>query len=134
MYVLSIHPPLSVQLIPNSSPGLFEIKICPQSAYKIHPDFIEIIGNILTQVPNSHLVLLQARKQGWTEMLQNRMIYKLTTEVYERIHFVPRTDSASFLQLIGSADIMLHPFPFGGSKTSADGIAAAVGVCRWLRN
>jgi len=108
--------------------GNTTVYICPQSAYKIHPDFIETIGNILTQVPNSHLVLLQARKQGWTEMLQNRMIYKLTTEVYERIHFVPRTDSASFLQLIGSADIMLHPFPFGGSKTSADGIAAGLPV------
>jgi len=30
--------------------------------------------------------------------------------------------SMPFLKMISVADVMLHPFPFGGSKTSADAL------------
>lgn len=37
---------------------------------------------------------------------------------------VPRTSSGGeFHTLLASADVILHPFPFGGSKTSADGLS-----------
>lgn len=42
-----------------------------------------------------------------------------------RVHFVPRFDAGEkYLQLLAVADVVLHPFPFGGSRTSAEGEAA----------
>lgn len=37
---------------------------------------------------------------------------------------LPRTSAGEeFNRLLASADVILHPFPFGGSKTAADGLA-----------
>ena len=47
----------------------------------------------------------------------------------DRIVMVPRVGSSDdFLRLVGCADVMLHPFPFGGSKTAADSVTMAVPV------
>lgn len=44
-----------------------------------------------------------------------------------KVFFVPRTVSGeAFSSLLASADVVLHPFPFGGSKTSADALAVGV--------
>ncbi len=37
---------------------------------------------------------------------------------------MPRT--REYFHLLASADVVLHPFPFGGSKTSADALALGV--------
>lgn len=48
---------------------------------------------------------------------------------YTQVFFVPRTVSgAAFSSLLASADVVLHPFPFGGSKTSADALAVGVSL------
>lgn len=41
-----------------------------------------------------------------------------------QVKILPRTSAGhEFHRLLASADVILHPFPFGGSKTSADGLA-----------
>lgn len=41
-----------------------------------------------------------------------------------QIKVVPRTSAGpEFHSLLASADVLLHPFPFGGSKTAADGLS-----------
>ena len=47
----------------------------------------------------------------------------------ERVLFLPRQRPGDdYLRLLGLADVLLHPFPFGGSRTSADGLALGVPV------
>jgi len=41
---------------------------------------------------------------------------------------IDRSRWACLLQAVGAADVLLHPFPFGGSKTSSDGLAMGVPV------
>lgn len=42
----------------------------------------------------------------------------------QQVRMLKRTPAGTeFHRLLASADVILHPFPFGGSKTSADGIA-----------
>ena len=108
-------------------PGMV-VYVCPQSTFKIHPDFIDVVQAILKRIPHAHLIFLKGRKKRWTNMLQQRLEIKLPQDVYMRVHFLPRMSRLHYLRLVGEADIMLHPFPFGGSKTSADGIAAGVPV------
>lgn len=48
-----------------------------------------------------------------------------------QIRMLPRTSAgAEFHNLLASADVILHPFPFGGSKTAADGLA--LGTMKYL--
>ncbi|CAN0540848.1 unnamed protein product, partial [Scytosiphon promiscuus] len=40
------------------------------------------------------------------------------------VRILPRTSAGQeFHSLLFAADVVLHPFPFGGSKTAADGIS-----------
>ncbi len=97
--------------------------VCAQSLFKLHPHYDEIIQKILEGTPNSYLVLLQGRRPTWTEMIQNRMKSTMSSSVFKRIYFTPRVgNSNDYLRILNKADIILHPFPFGGSKTSADAI------------
>ena len=97
--------------------------ICAQSLFKLHPHYDTIIQKILEATPNSYLVLLQGRRQTWTEMIKTRMKSTMTNDVFKRIFFTRRVGSSNdYLRVLNKADIILHPFPFGGSKTSADGI------------
>ena len=107
------------------------VYICPQSSFKLHPHFDVAVAKILRRVPHGHIVFLDARRPQWTRLMQERMQNHTMIDVYAegRVHFVPRVaGSDAFVLLLQRADIMLHPFPFGGSKTSADGIAVGLPV------
>ena len=51
---------------------------------------------------------------------------------YDRVIFYPRLpNSDTFMSFISVADVLLHPFPFDGSKTAADGLAMGIPVVTW---
>ena len=51
---------------------------------------------------------------------------------YDRVLFYPRSPHSDvFLSFISCADVILHPFPFDGSKTSADAIALGIPFVTW---
>ena len=51
---------------------------------------------------------------------------------YDRVIFYPRLpNSDTFMSFISVVDVLLHPFPFDGSKTSADGLAMGIPVVTW---
>jgi hypothetical protein len=53
-------------------------------------------------------------------------------EAFERVIFYPRSpNSDHFLSMISVVDVMLHPFPFDGSKTSADSLAMGLPMVTW---
>ena len=51
---------------------------------------------------------------------------------FDRVIFYPRLpNSDTFMSFISVVDVLLHPFPFDGSKTSADGLAMGIPVVTW---
>ncbi|ETW08008.1 hypothetical protein H310_02386 [Aphanomyces invadans] len=101
------------------------VYMCPQSVYKFVPEFDSVLAEILATDPHGHLVLLEARYALWTQQFQTRLRSAMynATDLWSRVHFLPRVGgSAPFLKLLSVADVVLHPFPFGGSKTSADAL------------
>jgi protein O-GlcNAc transferase len=96
--------------------------MCAQSSYKLHPLFDEAVVGVLRAAPDSHLVLLEGRRAAWTRAVRQRL-ERRAPEVLHRIHWIPRVSSEDYLELVAAADVVLHPFPFGGSRTSADAIA-----------
>ena len=69
------------------------------------------------------IVLLQsANSESKTELVKRRLRSNLPQAMYDRVIFVPRVTSHDFHLLLQISDVLLHPFPFGGSKTSSDAI------------
>jgi hypothetical protein len=53
---------------------------------------------------------------------------ELADGIFGRIRFLPRVFTDDFMRLLASSSVVLHPFPFGGSKTSSDAIAAGSAI------
>lgn len=43
--------------------------------------------------------------------------------LWARVHVVPRQHPSNFSKLLDSADVVLHPFPFDGSRTASESLA-----------
>jgi hypothetical protein len=62
------------------------------------------------------------RRPRWTEIYLTRLQNALGPELSRRLHMIERVSSEQFPALLKIADVILHPFPFDGSKTSADAL------------
>eukprot|EP01038_Epipyxis_sp_PR26KG_P006209 gene6209-8553_t len=98
------------------------IYLLPQSVFKIHPLYDDILRRIVIAEPNSHLVVTGGRREHWTELYMQRLYDCFGKQYRDRIHLIERVSSERFNNLLEIADVILHPFPFDGSKTSADAL------------
>ncbi len=102
------------------------VYFCPQSVFKMHPLFDKVMAEILHRNPHGHIFVTGGRKEEWTKIYMNRLHESLGFELSKRLHMIPRVSSEQFIGLLSIADALLHPFPFDGSRTSADGILAGI--------
>ncbi len=103
------------------------VYLCPQSVFKMHPLYDQILANILLRNPRGHVVVTGGRKLRWSAVYLHRLLYTLhnvNPSLHLRLHIINRVSSEKFLGLLTIADVILHPFPFDGSRTSADGLIA----------
>jgi predicted O-linked N-acetylglucosamine transferase (SPINDLY family) len=100
---------------------------CPQTLFKIHPDFDELLGGILRRDPHGILVLIEGRYPNWQRLLAQRFERTLA-DVHQRIHFVPRLGRAGFLQLLAISDVVLDPIHFGGGNSSYEALALGIPI------
>ncbi|RYG70054.1 hypothetical protein EON64_01205 [archaeon] len=104
------------------------VYMLPQSLFKLHPLFDFVIVQLLVATPaNVHFLCTGGRQQAWTEAFRARLLSRFAAvdraeDFWTRVHFAERVSSENFLNLLLLADVILHPFPFDGSRTSADAI------------
>jgi hypothetical protein len=98
--------------------------VLPQSVFKIHPLYDLALRDIVAASPHAHLVVTGGRRPRWTEIYVTRLQAALGPELSQRLHVIKRVSSEQFTALLAVADVILHPFPFDGSKTSADALHA----------
>jgi predicted O-linked N-acetylglucosamine transferase (SPINDLY family) len=96
--------------------------LCPQSLYKLHPDFDEVIAGVLRADQHGRVFLINGIQQHWTELLVRRF-QKTIPDVVERIHFLPRLTSPDFHCLLAGADVILDPLYWSGGITTLDALA-----------
>jgi protein O-GlcNAc transferase len=106
------------------------IYICPQNLFKFHPDMDELIGGILRRDRRGRLVAIEGRIGRWTELLERRWASSMP-DVMDRIVFLPRMDSAEYMNLIEVSDAMLDTLHFNGMNTSLDALAVGTPVVTW---
>ncbi|CAM9227031.1 unnamed protein product, partial [Pylaiella littoralis] len=100
------------------------VYMCAQSIFKLHPRFDTAAKGVLEASISNHIVFTEGRKPKWTATFRERLRSTVGNEMMTRVIFVPRT--TEYFSLLASAEVALHPFPFGGSKTSADALALGV--------
>jgi len=103
------------------------IYACPQSLFKLHPEFDDLLGGILRGDPRGTLVLSQGAGPHVTQQLRKRFATTLP-DVVDRIHFVAKLKRPDFLSLLAVADVLLDPLHFGGGNTSYEGLAFGVPI------
>lgn len=105
--------------LPAKESGVF-LYILPQSTFKIHPLYDLVLREILAADPRIHIAVTGGRRPAWTAKYLHRLRYNLGPVYASRLHVIERVSSENFYSLLRLADGVLHPFPFDGSRTSAD--------------
>ncbi len=100
---------------------------CPQTLFKFHPDFDEVLAAILQQDPLAEIILLEGRLPEWTHRLRRRFRRTLP-EQGQRVRFLPALPRPDFLALLAASDVVLDPLHFGGGNSSLEAIAVGAPV------
>lgn len=104
--------------------------VCPQSLFKLHPDFDPVLDRILAEDPKAEIVLIAGEHDYWADLLRRRFARRFPDAV-TRVRFLPRLTHRQFMLLLRTADILLDPPRFGGGKSSLEMFAAGRAVVTW---
>lgn len=102
---------------------------CPQSLFKIHPDFDPVLAEIVRRDPDARLVFLEGLAPEWAEALRTR--WSRFPELVARAVFLPRVPSTDFLSLLAVMDVLLDPPHFGSGNTLYEAMAVGTPVVTW---
>jgi predicted O-linked N-acetylglucosamine transferase (SPINDLY family) len=106
------------------------IYVCPQTLFKLHPQFDPVLADILRRDPDGQLVLIEGRAANWTRLLKERFAREMS-DVADRIRWLPSLANQDFLNLLSLVDVALDPFPFGGGNTSYEALGMGTLVVTW---
>jgi uncharacterized protein (TIGR03032 family) len=101
--------------------------LCPQTLFKFHPEFDEVLAGILRRDPRGQLALIEGRTANWTQQLKGRF-ERVMPDVTARIRWLPALPNRDFLHVLAGADVMLDPLHFGGGNTSYEALLAGTPI------
>ena len=104
--------------------------VCPQSLFKLHPDFDAVLADLLRRDRRGRVVLIDGLSAQWTRSLCERFVRSFG-DVSDRVQFVSRLSSQSFQNLLRAADALLDPFHFGGGNSTYEALALGVPIVTW---
>jgi predicted O-linked N-acetylglucosamine transferase (SPINDLY family) len=107
--------------------GARHLYVCPQTLFKLHPAFDEMLGEILRRDSEGEVLLIEGAPASWTELVRRRLRTNLGA-VADRIRFLPRMPGPDFMSLIAAADVMLDTTHFCGGNTSYEAFALGTPV------
>ncbi len=110
----------------GAEPGQ-RVYFCPQTLFKIHPDFDSILGDILRRDGHAVLTLIEFGPSHWKRTLMQRF-ERTISDVADRIRFLPQQSTADYVNLLKAADAVLDTLHFGGGISTMDAFAAAVPI------
>jgi predicted O-linked N-acetylglucosamine transferase (SPINDLY family) len=126
-------PALPARPKPRSAFGLPDdarLYVCPQSLFKIHPDFDRVLVELLRRDPQGLVVLLSGRDRNLDALLRRRL-QGVGPEVVGRIRFLRQMPLPDFLSLVMVSDVMLDPLHYSGGNTSLEAFALGTPIVTW---
>jgi predicted O-linked N-acetylglucosamine transferase (SPINDLY family) len=100
---------------------------CPQSLYKLHPDFDGYLAEILRQDPRGWVVLIGGIQPRWLETFKLRFA-EGNSDVSDRLVFLPHLSTSEYLSLLSHCAVSLDPIHFGGANTSMEAFTMGLPV------
>lgn len=109
-------------------PATGHLYLCPQSAFKIHPDNDALLAEVLAADPRGQLIFLEDFDRPLTACLRERLGRAFAARGVDpaRARFLPRVGHADYLRLNAACDAMLDTLRWSGGNTSLDAIAAGL--------
>jgi predicted O-linked N-acetylglucosamine transferase (SPINDLY family) len=101
--------------------------VCPQTLFKLHPDFDAILGGILERDPKGLVILIAGQFQEFTDRLRARFARTLAAHAH-RIVFLSFMPFERFMQLLCVADVILDTPHFNGMNSSLQAFASGTPV------
>ena len=126
-------PRLPARLKPRSAFGLPDdahLYVCPQSLFKIHPDFDRALVDLLRRDPKGLVVLLSGRDRNLDALLRRRLA-AAGADVAARFRFLRQMPLPDFLSLVACSDVMLDPLHYSGGNTSLEAFALGTPIVTW---
>jgi protein O-GlcNAc transferase len=120
-------PPLPAARAAFRLPEEANLYVCPQTLFKLHPDFDAILGGVLGRDPKGLVILIAGQFQEFTDRLRARFARTLSAHA-DRIVFLPFMGFERFMQLLCVADVILDTLHFNGMNSSLQAFAAGTPV------
>jgi predicted O-linked N-acetylglucosamine transferase (SPINDLY family) len=111
-------------------PDEAHVYVCPQSLFKLHPDFDGVVASILAGDPQGLVVLLEGKDRHHKEILLERMQRDGGVDI-SRVRILPQQPPQDFVNLIAVSDVMLDPLHYSGGKTSLEAFAMGTPIVTW---
>lgn len=103
---------------------------CPQTLFKLHPDFDAVLATIAEGDPTGRIILLEGKLSAWAAQLKTRWS-KNAPLLLERVLFLPHMPLDRFMALIAHMDVLLDPLHFGSGNTLYEAMAYGTPVVTW---
>ena len=101
--------------------------LCPQTLFKFHPDFDEILAGILKADQAGQLVLFETKYERWAQLLWGRLERNLP-DVLTRVRILPYPGPAGYLDLLAQADVILDTLHYGGGSSSLQALGTGTPI------
>ncbi len=103
------------------------VYLCPQTLFKLHPEFDALLGGILRRDPEGIVVLIRGQFEEYTDRLQQRFSCTLS-DVLSRVLFLDRMPFARYMQLLAAADVCLDTLHFNGMNSSLEAFSVGTPI------
>lgn len=125
-YQRPVLPPPRERAQAYGLPDGYRYYVCPQTLFKLHPDFDPVLRAILERDERGQAVLIEQ-----SAVLRRQLDARLRRSLgpaFERVRYVPRMDHAGYLGLLAAADVIVDPPYFGGCNSTLEAFAAGTPV------
>lgn len=89
---------------------------CPQTLFKIHPDFDEIIKKILINDKKAKIFFINDIDNIFSKKIFERLSKKLNSNI-ENVKFINQLSKEEFINHCGRASVLLDPLYFGAGNS-----------------
>ena len=89
---------------------------CPQTLFKFHPDFDEVIYKILKNDKNAKIFLIKGKEISFTKKTFERLKKKVGINM-DKITFLDPMTNEEYINHCGRASVLLDPFYFGAGNS-----------------
>jgi predicted O-linked N-acetylglucosamine transferase (SPINDLY family) len=101
--------------------------VCPQTLFKLHPEFDGILRGILERDPRGLVILIAGQFQEFTHRLRERFERTLAN-LQQRVVFVPFMSFERYIQLLQLANVVLDTIHFNGMNSSLQAFSVGAPV------